>query len=232
MTIHYLQHVPFEGLSHIQTWGTERGVIFTGTHLFSQDSFPEVDAIDGLIILGGPMGVYQEKEYPWMETEKEFIRAIIHAGKPVLGICLGAQLIAAVLGGEVYPHARKEIGWYPIEPASSTTLLPIPCGTTVLHWHGDTFDLPEHARLLARSEACEHQAFMVEEHVLGIQFHLEVDEHQLNEMIEHEHLIKDIWVMEEDELLQGLSAHASANRKILDEMLDQFFVPSFRSAHE
>lgn len=226
MTIHYLQHVPFEGLSQIRSWGDERGVTFSGTQLFNRDPFPETDHIDGLIILGGPMGVYQEEEYPWMEAEKRFIRAVIQTGKPVLGICLGAQLIANVMGGEVYPHTATEIGWYPVNAKAANEVLPILSETTVLHWHGDTFDLPEQAILIARSEACENQAFMVGEHVLGLQFHLEVDEHQLKEMIEHEHLIKDQWVMEADELVQGYKTYTSANQKILYEMLDQFFVTS------
>lgn len=123
------------------------------------------------------MSVGDESDHPWLAAEKALIRASIDAGRTLVGVCLGAQLIAEVLGARVYPNREKEIGWMPIEPTESG-LASEPFGTLppslmVYHWHGDTFDLPSGALHLARSQVCEHQAFLWGGRVLGLQFHLE-----------------------------------------------------------
>ena len=176
--IHYLQHVPFEGLGSIEGWLTDNGHTLSSTHLYHQASLPDITTFDMLIVMGGPMGIYDYREHPWLKQEKSFIRACIDASKPVLGICLGAQLIADVLGGKVTHNPEKEIGWFPVEVTTQGKDTAI--GTLlaeakdVLHWHGDTFAIPPGAIHLARSAACEHQAFLNNERVLGLQFHLEM----------------------------------------------------------
>ncbi len=124
------------------------------------------------------MNVYEEAEYPWLAAEKAFIAAAIGAGKPVLGICLGAQLIAAVLGGTVSKGPQPEIGWYPVELTPAGRELPLFAGFpdrfTALHWHGDTFSIPPGATHVASSAACANQAFAYDGgRVVGLQFHLE-----------------------------------------------------------
>jgi len=123
------------------------------------------------------MSVHDEGLYPWLRQEKRFIASAIAAGKAVVGICLGAQLIAQVLGARVYPNAMKEIGWFPVErtPEAATTRLGalLPASFEAFHWHGETFDLPADAVHLARSDACTHQAFIYGERVVALQFHLE-----------------------------------------------------------
>lgn len=131
--------------------------------------------------MGGPMGVYEEEQYPWLTTEKKLIREAIAAGKPVLGICLGAQLIAAALGAKVYPNKEKEIGWYPVQ--FHPDLAPSP--TTVFHWHGDTFDLPENAEHLAETPVCKNQAYRVGDRVYGLQFHFEITLAAMENMLSH-----------------------------------------------
>ena len=175
MRAHYLQHVPFEGLGSIAHWLESAGYQTTATKFYESTSLPHPEQFDLLIILGGPMSVNDDDRFPWLRTEKQFIRHTIASGKAVLGICLGAQLIASALGESVYPNRRKEIGWFPVEgipPLQESTFHFAP-SVEVFHWHGDTFDLPEGAVLLARSEACENQAFQLGHNVIGLQFHLE-----------------------------------------------------------
>lgn len=187
MNIHYLQHVPFEGPGSIADWATMRGHQITITRLYYDEPFPLVHELDCLIILGGPMGVYDEDKYPWLEREQQFIAQAISAKKAVLGICLGAQLIAHVLGAKIYPNTYKEIGWFPIhlteEGQVSRCFQHIPSGLEVFHWHGDTFDLPDGATWTAFSSACQHQAFMYNESVIALQFHLETTPQSANQLI-------------------------------------------------
>jgi len=114
MRAHYLQHVPFEGLASIGRWLDAAGYEISATRLFDPEKLPSLDNIDLLVIMGGPMSVNDEKAFPWLAAEKQFVRDAIDSGKAVLGICLGAQLIASALGARVYPNAVKEIGWFPI----------------------------------------------------------------------------------------------------------------------
>jgi GMP synthase-like glutamine amidotransferase len=110
MKIRYLQHVPFEGPANIGEWARKKGHILTGTHLYNNEVVPSMDQFDWLIIMGGPMNIYEEKKYPWLQSEKQFIKEAIEHRKVVLGICLGAQLITDVLGGKVTSNPEGEIG--------------------------------------------------------------------------------------------------------------------------
>jgi GMP synthase-like glutamine amidotransferase len=175
MRAHYLQHVPFEGPGSIGPWLESAGYRTTMTKFYESTSLPPSDQLDLLIVMGGPMSVNDEEHFPWLRLEKQFIRKLIRAGKAVLGICLGAQLIANALGEAVYPNRRKEIGWFPVQgiPPERKSTFRFPPSIEVFHWHGETFDLPEGATLLAKSEACENQAFQLGQKVIGLQFHLE-----------------------------------------------------------
>lgn len=175
MRAHYLQHVPFEGLGGIEEWLAEQNAGITVTQFFEPEaSLPELDGIDLLIIMGGPMSVNDEDEYPWLLEEKAFIRSAIEAGKPVLGVCLGAQAMAAAMGSRVHRGPAKEIGWFPVTRAGEGEgAFAFPETIDVFHWHGETFDLPEGAVHLASSEVVENQAFQLGERAIGLQFHLE-----------------------------------------------------------
>ena len=187
MRAHYLQHVPYEGLGSIAPWLKSAGYQITATKFYESTSLPSLEKFDLLIILGGPMSVNDDDRFPWLRTEKQFIRQSIESGKAVLGICLGAQLIASALGESVYPNRRKEIGWFPIEgiPSQQKTTFRFAPSVEVFHWHGDTFDLPEGAVLLARSEACENQAFQLGQNVIGLQFHLETTPESVQALVTH-----------------------------------------------
>ncbi len=176
MRIHFLQHVPFEGPARIATWARGRGHALATTALFRGDPLPRVRDFDWLVAMGGPMGVHDEAEYPWLIAEKKLIERTLRAGKAVLGVCLGAQLLADVLGARVFRNRHKEIGWFPARRAPgaerSEIFRSLPGEFLVFHWHGDTFDLPAGALHGAESDGCWNQAFECGL-AWGLQFHLE-----------------------------------------------------------
>lgn len=166
----------------------ERAWSLATTRFFESPArLPSPDEVDLLVVMGGPMSVNDEREFPWLVEEKQFVRRILAAGKPVLGICLGAQLIANALGARVYPNRAKEIGWFPIHgvPSDDPDTFRLPATADVFHWHGETFDLPTGAVHLARSAHCEHQAFQVGRRALGLQFHLETTPASARALVEH-----------------------------------------------
>ncbi len=133
---------------------------------------------DLLVILGGPIGVYEEKTYPWLQEEIAIVAHRLANAAPTLGICLGAQVIARAAGSRVYPGGSPEIGWTPVTLTDAGLRSPLrflSAQVPVLHWHGDTFDLPDSATLLASTEVYPNQAFAIARHTLGLQFHIEVD---------------------------------------------------------
>ncbi len=175
MRIHSLEHQPAEGPAKIADWAAERGHALARAALYAAESPPALEDFDLLVIMGGGMNIYQHRDYPWLIAEKEFLRQAIDADKPILGICLGAQLLADVLGGKVYQNPEKEIGWWPVSFTDRAALFAdFPAQMNVMHWHGDTFDLPPGARLVSESVACPRQAFVWGDRVVGLQFHLEM----------------------------------------------------------
>ncbi|HBG18923.1 MAG TPA: amidotransferase [Desulfobulbaceae bacterium] len=215
MRAHYLQHVAFEGLGSIEPWLREAGYDITATRFFESAKLPGAKELDLLVVMGGPMSVNDEGDYPWLPAEKHFIAEAIRAGVPVLGICLGAQLIAAAMGGRVYPNKAKEIGWLPVHRVSeeSADVFRFPDTATVFHWHGETFDLPPGAIRLASSEACANQAFQLGKSVIGLQFHLEttpVSAKSLTDNCRHE-LVPSPFIQSEGTIL---AAPASSYQEI------------------
>lgn len=172
-----IRHVHFEDLGSFEPVLRQHGfdVIYLDAHHHQFAEEVERNPPELLVVLGGPIGVYESAAYPFLDKEMALIRAQISREAPVLGICLGAQLIAATLGAKVYPTGIKEIGWAGIDmsPAGAETPLAELTGP-VLHWHGDTFDLPAGAVHLASTPFCRNQAFSVGPQVLGLQFHAEV----------------------------------------------------------
>lgn len=186
MTIHYFQHVAFEDPGSISEWALQHHHTFTGTRWYAHETAPDLSGIDMLIIMGGPMSVHDEAAYPWLAAEKAAIAAAIQAQIPILGICLGAQLIAHVMGAPVYPHTQKEIGWFPVSCSTSHSSVlnnVFPEALDVFHWHGDTFGLPAGATLFASTPVCSHQGFICQDRIVGLQFHLEVTPASLENMI-------------------------------------------------
>jgi GMP synthase-like glutamine amidotransferase len=205
--IHYLQHVPFEGLASIELWAVNQNHSMSATRFYSNETLPSVKDIDWLIVMGGPMNIYEDDKYPWLTEEKRFIEQAIKQDKTVVGICLGSQLIADVLGAKVYQGQHKEIGWFPIkmtdEAENSVVFNSLPQKLTVFHWHGDTFDLPECATRLAYSEGCQNQAFVCNEKILGLQFHLESTKDSVQQIIKNctDELVEGKYIQKTEEML-------------------------------
>lgn len=177
MHVHYLQHAVFEGLGSIAAWLEERGHSATAVHLYRGDPLPAPDAVEWLIVMGGPMGVYDDGDCPWLAAEREFIAGAIAGGRRVLGVCLGAQLMAAALGARVSSGACREIGWHSVyltpEGRRSALFEGLPDAFEAFHWHSDSFAIPARALHAAYSRACAHQALVYGPRALGLQFHLE-----------------------------------------------------------
>lgn len=217
--VHYIQHVPYEGLGYIEKWVKDNGYSLTVTKIYEDYKFPDQDDFDMLVIMGGPMGTYEEDTYPWLKDEKLFVRKAIDSDKAVLGICLGSQIIANALGAAVYPNKEKEIGWLPIsfvdkesqDLFGSETVSPI-----VFQWHGDTFDLPAGTKLLASSEACVNQAFSYKEKVIGLQFHFEATEKSCADILNNsdEELVGGKYIQSEDYIRKNTQYIPSCNKMI------------------
>lgn len=217
MKFHSLQHVPFEDVGSLLTDIQTKGHSLITTHWYKGEQAPSLDTFDALIVMGGPMGVYDEDQYPWLKAEKEFIREAITAGKKVLGICLGAQLIACVLGAPVTRNTHREIGWFPLQIDESAKDHPVAkilsAYEKVFHWHGDTFAIPAQAQLLASSQACAHQAYAIGNQVYGFQFHLETTETSASALIQNcpEDLDNSIYVQNADEIMRDKKNFAAIN---------------------
>ncbi len=224
MNIHYLQHVPFEGLGSIEPWAVLHGHQISVTKFHAGDSLPALDAFNWLIILGGPMNIYEELKYPWLREEKSFIQKAVEDGKIILGICLGAQLIADVLGAKVYKNTQREIGWFHIQKvpdATRSTLAAFfPNTVEAFHWHGDTFDLPPGAVHLARSDACENQGFILDDRIVGLQFHLETTRQNAENLIKHCHneMVDGPFIQTPEEILSNNAPFQEIN-SVMDALL-------------
>lgn len=177
-TVLVLRHVHFEDLGAFAGPLEDAGYAIRYSDVGAPD-FCTGDPLapDLLVVLGGPVGVYEDGAYPFLAVERAFIAARLAAGMPTLGVCLGAQLIAAALGAEVFPTGLKEIGFSELTLTAAGRSGPLRhlAGVPVLHWHGDTYALPPRATNLASSLLVEQQAFSLGRHVLGLQFHPEAE---------------------------------------------------------
>lgn len=183
-----LKHVPFEGLGTIETWAHAHGHSIHTTEMFNGQLPPEPAEFDMLVIMGGPMGTRDTLEHPWLDDERRCISTAIEHGRLVLGICLGAQLIAEVLGGTVSRNTHSELGWWSVTGTAASRgshcFSAFPESFVPFHWHSDTFSIPEGCTLMASSEGCTHQAFEFDSgRVVGLQFHPELTIDRIEEIL-------------------------------------------------
>lgn len=227
MRWHCLQHLPDEGPGHAAAWLAAHGHALTYTRLFEPDPvFPALGEFDGLLILGGAMSVHDEATFPWLVTEKEFLQTVVRAGKITLAICLGAQLLAQALGGEVRPNGEPEIGFWTVRFAAKSLTHPLlrgwPDKATVLHWHLDTFTVPPGALRVGMSAGCAAQGFVWGDGLIGLQFHPEMTEEMVEQLITFE----NHETAEEQEFVQTAAQIRSKlksvwkGRKLLETLLE------------
>ncbi|MDR2152778.1 MAG: gamma-glutamyl-gamma-aminobutyrate hydrolase family protein [Helicobacteraceae bacterium] len=259
MKARILQHIWFEDGGTIVEILRDRSFEIDVTRFDMGEKPPPIEtlnAIDLLVIMGGFMSANDEDKYDWLKPEKELIKRAIDSGVKTLGICLGAQLIAASLGAKVYPNAQKEIGWHkvtaaPLSPADqdlppsdrgdqtfaqnhnatapdNSSLSPVdraaflPHETLAFHWHGETFDLPRGAKLVASSAACKNQAFTIGRHVIALQFHLETTPNGAKLLVENccDELIDAPYIQNESEILNAPSENYAALKRVMTAALD------------
>lgn len=225
MRVHWLQHAEHEELGCIAPWLAQRKDKVTRTRLHEGDELPSALDFDWLIVMGGPMNIYEHDRYPWLINEKALIRDACVKDKKVLGICLGAQLLADVLGGRVGENRLKEIGWFDItltDEGKKSDLLPIfETPMPAYHWHGDTFAIPKGSQNLLKSDACVNQAFRAGPKRLGLQFHLEVTHADARRWLATDAPEPERYVQSAEEMLRD-PARFAANNRAMEKVLELF----------
>ncbi|MFC0875377.1 type 1 glutamine amidotransferase [Saccharicrinis sp. FJH2] len=211
-----LKHVEFEGPGRFLKIFESLNYTITYCNIW-KDSLPSIKDYDLFLIMGGPMSVNDTEDFPWLEAEKQFISSAINAGKKVIGICLGAQLIASTLGEPVFLGEEKEIGWYPVRLNNNDLHF-------VFHWHGETYDLPVGAELLASSAACENQIFTYNKNVIAFQCHLEMDESALKSIVDkcRDELTGERFMMTEEQIMDGLAVYGASSFELLKSLILPF----------
>jgi len=222
------QHVAFEILGTLNPLLKDAGFriryVNFGRH---PDTEPDIDSYHGLVVLGGPMNVDQTDRHPHLETEVRLIERAMQRKIPILGVCLGAQLIAKALGAKITRSPEKEIGWYPVSPTRAGMEDPLlrhfgAC-EQIFQWHGDTFEIPGGAVHLARSPGCPNQAFRYADNIYGFQFHMEVDPSLIDRWLRISAHQKELHALKGDLGSDEIRRHTERNMQRLSELADKTF---------
>ena len=218
-------HVPFEGPGIIANWIKKKNHHLEYTRFYQEDPLPEVSEVDMLVIMGGTMNVFDFHIHPWMQDEIDWVTGFMDTGKPVLGICLGAQIIASALGVDVYPGKEREIGWHNLQFLPSLGDFRIwkdlPVARKVFHWHGDTFPIPAGATRIASSKAFPNQGFIYNNRVLALQFHLEVTPDSVKALVDNcrDELVPGTYIQTEEEIMAE-EKYYHTNQELMFPLLD------------
>jgi len=231
MHIHYFQHNHFEDLGYIGDWAESNNFSTSATRFDIKPELPSMEDFDWLVVMGGAMGVQDSDQYPWILKEIEFIKKAIHSGKIVIGICLGSQMIASALGARVYKNVEPEMGFWPItfsqEAQQDNVFRHFPAKLDVMHFHFDTFTLPEGAITMAESPVTPVQAFRYGNNVFALQFHSELTELNVPVFIREltPEIVPGSLVQNPHEMLQHIG-YCRLNNEILSKVLDEIHLLS------
>lgn len=225
-----IQHVSFEPPALIGDWLVENNLQHRLVKIYNHEPLPDHHQIDGLIVMGGPMNVYEENQYSWLKAEKDLVLKMIESGKKVLGVCLGSQLVSSALGFKVKRNSALEIGWFSVKIDSSA--LPtkyssiFPDDFTSFHWHGDTFEIPDGAIHFASSEGCTNQGYLLNDNVMALQFHMEMTEKSVEELFENcaEDLLSESVFVQSAETIRNGVKYIDGNKRALFKLLSTFFL--------
>jgi GMP synthase-like glutamine amidotransferase len=220
MKVLIIQHVVFENPGYFLDFFSDYGAEFQFLNQFETET-KRISEFDVLLVMGGPMNIYEEDLYPWLKEEKSIIKDAITGNKVVIGVCLGAQLIADALGERTYRNKAREIGWFPVQKSNNDLLNFLPEFATVFHWHGETFDLPNGCISFYRSDITENQAFLYQNRVLALQFHLEMLKEGGSLLCENcsDELDGTSYVMNPVQIEEGFEKYAYSNHKMLANLL-------------
>ncbi len=225
MHVHAICHVPFEGPALIGDWAEQRGYSLSQSHALTE-TFPSLEEVGMLVVMGGPMSADDEAAHPWLAAEKTYVRSAIDAGIPVLGVCLGAQILAEVLGGHVRRAEESEIGWFPVGLTPYGCSEPLfalwPATFIAGHWHSDTFDLPDGISPVLASNPTRNQAFVYGDRVVGLQFHLEWTPEALATLVENvdEQMPVGLYVQDTEGMVADAPLYLPVATTLLFELLD------------
>lgn len=226
MHIHYFQHNHFEDLGYIGDWAKINNIKTSVTRFDLKPELPSVDDFDWLVVMGGAMGVQDSEQYPWILSEIDYIRTAIHSGKIVIGVCLGSQMIASALGACVYKNSEPEMGFWPVKfsPAAQQDIVfrHFPSKLDVMHFHFDTFTLPDGAIAMAESTVTPVQAFRFGKNVFALQFHSELTESNTPVFIKEltSEIVPGLLVQNPDEMLQKTDC-CRLNNEIFEKVLNE-----------
>lgn len=219
MKAYFFLHVDFEGPGEILSEFKRRGFSVQQVRLYADEAIPKVSDVDIAVLMGGPMSALDTKEYPFLAAEEKFCREMLAANKPLLGICLGAQLIAHSLGAAIRKNPEKELGWFPVHWESGKSV-------EAFHFHGETFDIPEGGQRIAWSEGCKNQGFTIGT-ALALQFHLETNRASMRRILEN--CGQDLldarggkFVQQPEEILQKANTCMEPANRELARILDKF----------
>jgi GMP synthase-like glutamine amidotransferase len=232
--IHVIKNAPHEGEGYIATWAEQRGHQVVTTPLYDDVPVPSADSFDWLVMMGGPMGVHESDTHPWLAREMKLVEEALAQRTIILGVCLGAQLIAHVLGARVYRNDYIERGWHTIsripEAGNAHSFQGLPQSFTAFTWHTDAFELPRGAALCASSEACKNHAFEYDGRVVGLQFHLEVDPSSIADVIDRSGYMSanGPYIQTRDDIFRHID-NANALHPLMDTLLDNIEKNNSRS---
>jgi len=227
LNVHCLLHSALGGEIHLPDWAASRGHVWQETIVPQVTELPHLEDVDCLVVLGGPMSAWEEREHPWLTAEKRKIESFLEAGRPVLGICLGAQILADILGARTYPGPQPEVGWHRVTSAAESYAHPVasvlPAEIETFLWHGDTFDIPHGALRLGGSAAFENQGFLLNG-ALALQFHLEVRPDWVGRLVERDadQLVEQGYVQSRARVLGQCDAVYRDNNALMDRLLDRW----------